>query len=224
MDQPYVSFSCWLYILEAVERSESHLSHHYPIFRALLQFVLQSIHSIYIPTKSQVTAWMQQMGLGIDTNQAEASAPTNNNNSDQTDFAERFSPQTFAELLAHLDQDQEKPKEKPKQKRAVEVKSCIWEVLETMKALQVWRPYQLMFPRDLYKKVEKRVDTMLRGFLDRLSDAPLVKKQVRRCGSCGGVLLEPRKCSRCRRIFYCGPVCQRKHWPTHAEQCTYDVD
>lgn len=28
-----------------------------------------------------------------------------------------------------------------------------------------------------------------------------------------------RKCSRCKIAWYCGPDCQKPHWPTHKEQC-----
>jgi hypothetical protein len=43
------------------------------------------------------------------------------------------------------------------------------------------------------------------------------------CAACGARAGQPgvrlQMCSRCQRVRYCGPQCQRAHWPAHKAQC-----
>ncbi|KAG2501759.1 hypothetical protein HYH03_000259 [Edaphochlamys debaryana] len=38
-------------------------------------------------------------------------------------------------------------------------------------------------------------------------------------GGAAGGLPSLSRCGRCRRVFYCSPQCQRKHWPSHKPAC-----
>eukprot|EP00708_Paratrimastix_pyriformis_P003702 GAFH01002496.1.p4 GENE.GAFH01002496.1~~GAFH01002496.1.p4 ORF type:complete len:119 (-),score=23.23 GAFH01002496.1:162-518(-) len=42
-----------------------------------------------------------------------------------------------------------------------------------------------------------------------------------RCAGCGYSRLhvDLQLCSRCHKVFYCSPQCQRAHWPTHKPDC-----
>ena len=33
-------------------------------------------------------------------------------------------------------------------------------------------------------------------------------------------LVQLKKCSRCKKVYYCGRECQKLHWKTHKEECT----
>ena len=41
----------------------------------------------------------------------------------------------------------------------------------------------------------------------------------RACGHCGAVVDSPKRCSRCRGVWYCRAECQRTAWPTHRRSC-----
>ena len=50
--------------------------------------------------------------------------------------------------------------------------------------------------------------------------------QLRRCQNCSAVVDKGgsqeksfQRCSRCKAVYYCGPECQRAHWPTHKPVC-----
>ena len=42
------------------------------------------------------------------------------------------------------------------------------------------------------------------------------------CASCGDINASLR-CTRCRIVVYCTPLCQRAHWPTHKPKCIENV-
>ena len=44
-------------------------------------------------------------------------------------------------------------------------------------------------------------------------------EQALGCASCGIVTGDLKRCGRCKAVVYCGPECQRKHWPTHKLTC-----
>lgn len=39
------------------------------------------------------------------------------------------------------------------------------------------------------------------------------------CSTCGEEKAS-RRCSRCKNEIYCGPDCQKVHWPIHKKTCT----
>jgi hypothetical protein len=56
-----------------------------------------------------------------------------------------------------------------------------------------------------------------------VADAPRKEKArvERMCGweGCGRVSFGLKLCSSCRSVWYCGPECSKKAWPTHKVQC-----
>ena len=44
------------------------------------------------------------------------------------------------------------------------------------------------------------------------------------CAACGARAGQPgvrlQMCSRCKRVRYCGPQCQRAHWRAHKARCS----
>jgi hypothetical protein len=56
-------------------------------------------------------------------------------------------------------------------------------------------------------------------------DAMLAERQstAGACAACGARAGQPgvrlQMCSRCKRVRYCGPQCQRAHWRAHKAQC-----
>lgn len=51
--------------------------------------------------------------------------------------------------------------------------------------------------------------------------ASAVSTTPHRCGwrDCPNVDLPPRRCERCKTIFYCNVTCQKAHWPAHKSVC-----
>ncbi|KAL4451946.1 hypothetical protein ABPG75_007608 [Micractinium tetrahymenae] len=39
------------------------------------------------------------------------------------------------------------------------------------------------------------------------------------CAGCKQLAIGLRRCARCKGIWYCGPECQRQHWPEHRQHC-----
>jgi hypothetical protein len=60
---------------------------------------------------------------------------------------------------------------------------------------------------------------------DRAATALMAEDQCRagECAKCGARAGQPgvrlQMCSRCKRVCYCGPQCQRAHWRAHKAQC-----
>lgn len=44
------------------------------------------------------------------------------------------------------------------------------------------------------------------------------QKQIE-CESCGLVLIDVKRCGRCRCAAYCSQACQKQHWPQHKKEC-----
>ena len=40
------------------------------------------------------------------------------------------------------------------------------------------------------------------------------------CASCQKIPTNPKRCGRCKTIFYCSPECQRAHWTQHKIVCS----
>lgn len=55
-------------------------------------------------------------------------------------------------------------------------------------------------------------------FVLRLDDDATRKTAC--CASCGATGGRLRACSRCRRVRYCGELCQRTHWAEHKRDCS----
>lgn len=55
--------------------------------------------------------------------------------------------------------------------------------------------------------------------------ASAVSTTPHRCGwqDCPNVDLPPRRCERCKNIFYCNVTCQKAHWPAHKLVCKSPV-
>lgn len=37
------------------------------------------------------------------------------------------------------------------------------------------------------------------------------------CAVCGKE--GPKRCSRCKQVYYCSETCQTRHWPMHKQEC-----
>lgn len=48
---------------------------------------------------------------------------------------------------------------------------------------------------------------------------PVVVRKPIRCGMCGAQQKNMRVCSRCKKVRYCGYLCQRGDWVTHKKAC-----
>ena len=44
-------------------------------------------------------------------------------------------------------------------------------------------------------------------------------EEEQRCASCTQEYVT-KKCGRCKKVYYCDQVCQRRHWPTHKHDCS----
>jgi hypothetical protein len=53
------------------------------------------------------------------------------------------------------------------------------------------------------------------------TDVPITPLALpdRMCAHCHKVLTQPKKCSRCKHVYYCSVECQREHWPHHRGAC-----
>lgn len=47
-----------------------------------------------------------------------------------------------------------------------------------------------------------------------------MEEPIKDCKNCGEREKELLKCSRCKKVYYCGADCQRKNWPTHKLTCS----
>eukprot|EP00662_Eupelagonemidae_sp_cell21_P017032 gene17032-biopygen73074 len=41
----------------------------------------------------------------------------------------------------------------------------------------------------------------------------------RQCAGCGRMDEKLTRCARCKKSWYCGPACQKQHWPLHRRVC-----
>ncbi|KAG2153415.1 hypothetical protein DEU56DRAFT_977093 [Suillus clintonianus] len=48
---------------------------------------------------------------------------------------------------------------------------------------------------------------------------PRKKRILLQCTHCQMTLKNPRKCSKCKSVWYCSQKCQKKNWPTHKLTC-----
>ncbi|KAL6758702.1 hypothetical protein V8C86DRAFT_1434121 [Haematococcus lacustris] len=44
------------------------------------------------------------------------------------------------------------------------------------------------------------------------------------CAQCGAANVKLSRCSRCRKVTYCSPACQKKHWKAHKAACHAPAD
>ena len=47
-----------------------------------------------------------------------------------------------------------------------------------------------------------------------------MEEPTKDCKNCGEKEKELLKCSRCKKVYYCGADCQRKNWPSHKLICS----
>lgn len=42
---------------------------------------------------------------------------------------------------------------------------------------------------------------------------------LRKCNHCGQAVKNPKRCTGCYLVWYCGPCCQKEAWPGHSKEC-----
>jgi tetratricopeptide (TPR) repeat protein len=50
-------------------------------------------------------------------------------------------------------------------------------------------------------------------------DGAINDDDLSKCGACGKTATALSKCARCKTTRYCGPACQKDHWPIHKKSC-----
>ena len=97
--------------------------------------------------------------------------------------------------------------------------------LKLLTSLNDTRPSSWLFPLLNEPETAELLKRSLR-WLDRVGEthetlAVFVQRMTQgACCGCGELQdTKMKMCARCGKASYCGPLCQRRHWPEHKREC-----
>ena len=97
--------------------------------------------------------------------------------------------------------------------------TLIWtfqqKVISRLFAGDTERFFELVQASSGLKTCQRTVDASFERY-KKLSE---VVQKLRKCARCGAQGARLKRCSGCRRTFYCGLACQRQHWSVPRPGC-----